>query len=43
MSDEETVGKGNKMILDNVLQDIHALEDELRAYEHKYGTASNVR
>jgi hypothetical protein len=30
------------MILDDVLQDIHALEDELRTYERKYGVLSET-
>ena len=30
------------MILDDILQDIHALEDELRTYERKYGVLSET-
>ena len=37
-----TIGRGDKMILDDVLQDIHALEDELRTYERKYGVLSET-
>jgi hypothetical protein len=28
------------MVLDDILQDIYALEDEMRAYERKYGILS---
>jgi hypothetical protein len=30
------------MTLDDILQDIHALEDELRTYERKYGVLSET-
>jgi hypothetical protein len=30
------------MTLDDILQDIHALEDELRAYERKYNVLSET-
>ena len=30
------------MTLDDILQDIHALEDEMRAYERKYGVLSET-
>jgi hypothetical protein len=30
------------MILDDVLQEIHTLEDELRTYERKYGVLSET-
>lgn len=30
------------MTLDDILQDIHALEDELRAYERKYNMLSEI-
>jgi hypothetical protein len=30
------------MLLDDILQDIHALEDELRTYERQYGIASET-
>ena len=30
------------MVLDDILQDIHALEDELRTYERKYGVLSET-
>jgi hypothetical protein len=30
------------MVLDDILHDIHALEDELRTYEHKYGVLSET-
>lgn len=30
------------MTLDDVLQDIHALEDEMRTYERKYGVLSDT-
>ena len=30
------------MTLDNILQDIHALEDEMRTYERKYGVLTET-
>jgi len=30
------------MTLDDILQDIYALEDEMRAYERKYGVLSET-
>ena len=30
------------MTLDDILQDIHALEDEMRTYERKYGILSDT-
>ena len=30
------------MTLDDILQDIYALEDEMRTYEHKYGVLSET-
>ena len=30
------------MTLDDVVQDIHALEDEMRTYERKYGVLSDT-
>jgi hypothetical protein len=30
------------MTLDSILQDIHALEDEMRTYERKYGVLSET-
>src|SRR6266480_5746910 len=33
---------GTLMTLDDVLQDIYALQDEMRAYERKYGVLSET-
>ena len=35
-----SIGRSDKMILDDILQDIRALEEELRIYERQYGMAS---
>lgn len=30
--------RGNSMTLDDIVQDIHVLEQDLQTYERKYGT-----
>jgi hypothetical protein len=34
--------RSSAMTLDDILQDIYALEDEMRAYERKYGVLSET-
>ncbi len=35
-------GRSSTMTLDSILQDIYALEDEMRTYERKYGVLSDT-
>jgi hypothetical protein len=34
--------RSSRMTLDDILQDIYTLEDEMRAYERKYGVLSET-